>query len=60
MWVDERGVLWAKHPETGIECYVHPTCEQEDLIKEALRAMGFSNGNQLVETLRAQVFWEGM
>ena len=31
--VDERGVLWAKHPETGMECYIPPICEREDLIK---------------------------
>ena len=60
LWVDERGVLWAKHPETGVQCYIPPICEREDLIKEALKAMGFPNGNQLAETLRAQVFWEGM
>ena len=51
--VDERGVLWAKHPETGVECYILPICEREDLIKEALKAMGFPNGNQLAEALRA-------
>ena len=42
-----------KHPETGVECYIPPICEREDLIKEALKAMGFPNGNQLAETLRA-------
>ena len=60
LWVDERGVLWTKHPETGVECYIPPICEREDLIKEALKAMGFPNSNQLAETLRAQVFWEEM
>ena len=60
LWVDERGVLWAKHPETGVERYIPAICEREDLIKEALKAMGFPNGNQLAETLRAQAFWEGM
>ena len=60
LWVDERGVLWAKHPEMGVERYIPPICELQDLIKEALKAMGFPNSNQLVETLRAQVFWEGM
>lgn len=58
--VDERGVLWARHPDTGVERYIPPICEREDLIKEALKAMGFPNGNQLAETLRAQVYWEGM
>ena len=58
--VDERGVLWAKHPKTGVECYIPPICEREDLIKEALKAMGYPNGNQLAESLRAQVFWEGL
>ena len=53
LWVDERGVLWMKHPETGVERYIPPICEREDLIKEALKAMGFPHGNQLAETLRA-------
>ena len=51
--VNKHGVLWAKHPETGVERYIPPICKREDLIKEALKAMGFPNGNQLAETLRA-------
>ena len=43
--VDERGVLWAKHPGTGVDCYIPPICEREALIKEALKAMGFPNRN---------------
>ena len=58
--VDAHGVLWAKHPETGVERYIPPICEREDLIKEALKVLGFPNGNQLVEALRAQVLLEGM
>ena len=33
LWVDERGVLWAKHPETSMEYYIPPIFEREDLIK---------------------------
>ena len=57
--VDKSGVLGVKHPETGVERYIPPICEREDLIKEALKALGFPNGNQLADALRAQVFWEG-
>ena len=43
--VDERGVLWVTHPEMGVEGYIPPICEREDQIKEALKTMGFPNGN---------------
>ena len=45
LYVDEKGVLWAKHPGTEVDCFIPPICEREELIKEAFRAMGLLNCN---------------
>ena len=60
MRLDREGKLWITNPSTGVSLLVPPMYQREGIIKEALKQLGFPNGQQLAAALKSLVFWQGM
>ena len=51
--------VWIHDPRTGTKCEIPPMREREDIVRQALKGLGFPHGHQLYEALNLDIYgWE--